>query len=116
MFVITLSDILGIAILAVILVGCIIYFVHESFVNARYLRGYHKPSKREQALQAQKEKEEAERKREAELKARQDSWARLKKSDPKLYKKQKAKLYLGYMLIFAAFIGLCMLVAWIKKR
>ena len=115
MFIVTLGDVIGIGIFLVIIVGYIIYFVHESFENARYLKGYHKPSKKMQALQAQKDKEEAERKREAELKARQDNWASLKKSDPKLYKKQKAKLYLGYLLILAAVIGLCVFVAWIKK-
>ena len=55
MFIVTLGDVIGIGIFLVIIVGCIIYFVHESFENARYLKGYHKPSKKMQALQAQKD-------------------------------------------------------------
>ena len=101
MFVITLSDILGIAILAVILVGCTAYWLYSKRDVAKYEREYHAPKT-------------------AKAPAKTDNVAErleaLKKSDPVLYKKARRKLLAGYILIFGAFIALCLFFAWFLKR
>lgn len=101
MFVITLSDILGLAILAVILVGCIAYWLYSKRDVAKYEREYHAPKT-------------------AKAPAKTDNVAErleaLKKSDPVLYKKARRKLLAGYILIFGAFITLCLFLAWFQKR
>ena len=101
MFVITLSDILGLAILAVILVGCTAYWLYSKRDVAKYEREYHAPKT-------------------AKAPAKTDNVAErleaLKKSDPALYKKARRKLLAGYILIFGAFIALCLFLAWLQKR
>lgn len=101
MFVITLSDILGIAILAVVLVGCTAYWLYSKRDVVKYEREYHAPKT-------------------AKAPAKTDNVAErleaLKKSDPVLYKKTRRKLLAGYILIFGAFIALCLFLAWFQKR
>ena len=102
MFVITLSDIIGLVIFAVILVVCTIYWVVSKNTVAKYDREYHAPKTDKPASKSPTD----------ELNER---LAKLRTSNPELYRKIRRKQISSYLLVAVIVIGICLFAAWIKK-